>query len=69
MDGVFGDFLTSREFVVIVFATFFAFPLSLLGNIHSLSISSLLAVGSVFTVVGVIIFRYIAEKKKENSKK
>eukprot|EP01136_Pigoraptor_vietnamica_P028834 Opistho-1_new@86744 len=51
------SFLTSRTFVVLCFAVAVALPLSMAGNLHSLAVSSFLAVASVLLVAVVIVFR------------
>ena len=45
--------------MVLFFAIFFAFPLSLFGNMHHLSFTSIISAGSAFFVAVVVIFRYL----------
>ncbi|KJE97029.1 hypothetical protein CAOG_07515 [Capsaspora owczarzaki ATCC 30864] len=58
------SFLASRTFVMLVFGLCVVFPLSLLGDFHSLAFSSFIAVASVLAVAGVVVYRgssYIAD--------
>eukprot|EP01087_Luapelamoeba_hula_P013641 TRINITY_DN389_c0_g1_i1.p1 TRINITY_DN389_c0_g1~~TRINITY_DN389_c0_g1_i1.p1 ORF type:complete len:529 (+),score=77.35 TRINITY_DN389_c0_g1_i1:235-1821(+) len=55
--GGFRDFIVSRYFIIVAFAVIFAFPLSLLGNIHNLAISSIIAVLSILFVVAAVMYR------------